>query len=297
MSTGQVRTMVSLMAQGAPVEVTSMWATVGKLSRLAHLGEQFGYQYADARYVSKGTQLLMVPDTQPQAQQRAQQAWAQFPQAAAGGQLPPLPQQAPELLKTQVHFDLSGRHNEKRRVLAVIPITVVVLLRLMRDGADAAAFWIPFWVFAMCLAVGMVFYHRKQHAKYGAQLQAAGYVQVPDPTGRVHYVPAGSSLAAHAVPMGPPAGQVPPQQQQPYGGQQFGNQAPQVAQQQYQQQPPPQQYQQQEPQQYQQQPYAPQPQQQPQPPAYGQQQPYGGQPQQQPYGQQAPYGQQPPQQY
>ncbi|MDI3421211.1 hypothetical protein [Streptomyces luteolus] len=283
MSTGQIRTMVRLMAQGAPVEVTSMWATAGRLSRLAHLGEQFGYQYADARYVSKGTQLLMVPDTQPQAQQRAQQAWAQFPQAAAGGQLPPLPQQAPELLKTQVHFDLSGRHNEKRRVLAVIPITVVVLLRLMRDGADAAVFWIPFWVFAMCLAVGMVFYHRKQHAKYGAQLQAAGYVQVPDPTGRVHYVPAGSSLAAHAVPMGPPAGQVPPQQQQPYGGQQFGNQSPQMAQPQYQQQAPPQQYQQQPyAPQPQQQPYAPQPQQQSQPPAYGQQ---------------APYGQQPPQQY
>ncbi|MFM9373439.1 hypothetical protein [Streptomyces sp. Da 82-17] len=277
MSTGQVRTMVGLMAQGAPVEVTSMWSTVGKLSRLAHLGEQFGYQYADARYVSKGTQLLMVPDPSPQARQRAQQAWAQFPQAAAGGQLPPLPAQAPELLKTQVNFDLTGRHNEKRRVMAVIPITVICLLRLMRDGEDAAVFWIPFWILAMCLAVGMVFWTRKRHTTYEGQLRAAGYVQVPDPTGRIHYVPAGSGLAAQAGPPVPPVPQqgyaAPAPQQQyapaPPAQQQQYQQAPAPGQPQYQQAPPQQQYQQQ---------YPPQA----QPPAYGQQ---------------APYGQQPPQQY
>ncbi|MDI3385013.1 hypothetical protein QIS99_02105 [Streptomyces sp. B-S-A8] len=285
MSTGQVRTMVSLMAQGAPVEVTSMWATVGKLSRLAHLGEQFGYQYADARYVSKGTQLLMVPDPQPQARQRAQQTWSQFPQAGTGGQLPPLPAQAPELLKTQVNFDLSGRHNEKRRLLAAIPITVVCLLRMMRGDEDAMVFWGAFWVLAICLAVGMVFYTRKRHAAYEAQLQAAGYVQVPDPTGRIHYVPAGSSLAAAA----PPVPQQQPQPQQQHQPPAYGHQAPPPAQPPYQQQPPA----------YGQQPQPPVHGQQPQPPAYGQQQPYGQQApygQQQPY-QQQPYQQQPPQQY
>ncbi|NBE55454.1 hypothetical protein [Streptomyces boluensis] len=296
MSTGQVRTMMSLMAQGAPVEVTSMWATATKLTRLAHLGEQFGYQYLDARYVNRGTQLLMVPE--PQAYQRAQQAWAQFPQAATGGPVPPLPAQAPDLLKAQINFDLSGRHNEKRRVLAIIPITLIVLLRLMRDGADAAVFWIPFWVFAVALAIGMVFYTRKRHGAYEAQLQQAGYVQVPDPTGRMHYVPAGSSLAAHAAPV--------PQQQ--YGGQQ--PQAP------YEQPQAPYQQQPQAPQQHQQAPQQHQPQHQaPQQQPYGGQQPqapYQQQPQapyqqpqqqnqQQPYGQQpqAPYQQQqqPPQQY
>ncbi|GAA0476905.1 hypothetical protein [Streptomyces olivaceiscleroticus] len=260
MSTGQVRTMVSLMAQGAPVHITSMWATAGKLTRLAHLGELFGYQYADARYVSGGTQLLMVPDLQPQAQQRAQQTWAQFPQAATGGPVPPLPAQAPELLRTQINFDLTGRHHEKRRAFAAIPITVVVLIQLMRDGADAAVFWVPFWVLAMCLAVGMIFYTRKRHTAHEARLQQAGYVQVTDPTGRVHYVPPGSSLAALTTPPGVPhpgPAQTPPQHQ-PY------------AQPSYQQQP--------------QAPHHPQPYGQPQPP----QQPYG-QPQQ-------PYGQ-PPQQF
>ncbi|MEV0598882.1 hypothetical protein AB0I82_06195 [Streptomyces sp. NPDC050315] len=221
MSTGQVRTMVSLMAQGAPVEVTSRWGTASKLARLAHLGEQFGYQYADAGYVNRGTQLLMVPDPQPQARQRAQQAWAQFPQAASGGPVPPLPALAPELLKAQVDFDLSGRHNEKRRLLAIIPITVIVLIQLMRDGGDSAVFWVPFWALAVCLAVGMVFYTRKRHATYEAQLQQAGYVQVLDPTGRVHYFPAGSSLAAQSAPVGGPQpglGHMPPQQQS-YGQQ------------------------------------------------------------------------------
>lgn len=278
--------MMSQMAQGAPVEVTSMWATAGKLARLAHLGEQFGYQYADTRYVNRGTQLFMVPE--PQAQQQAQQAWAQFPQAAGGGQLPPVPAQAPELLKTQINFDLSGRHNEKRRLLAIIPITVIVLLRLMRDGSDAAVFWVPFWVLAVGLAVGMVFYTRKRHGVYEAQLQQAGYLQVPDPSGRVHYVPAGSSLAAHAIPSGAPQpGHGPvPQQQPPYGGGQAPQphggpyaQAPQQPQQPYAQPQAP----------YQQQPQAPYQQPQAQQP-YGQ--PQHGQPQ--PYGQQ-PYGQ-PPQQ-
>ncbi|MFI8997868.1 hypothetical protein [Streptomyces sp. NPDC053542] len=263
MSTGQVRTMVSLMAQGAPVEVTNSWATVSKLARLAHLGEQFGYQYADARYVNRGTQLLLLPDPQPQAYQRAQHAWAQFPQAATGGPVPPLPTHAPELLKAQINFDLTGRHNEKRRILAVIPITVIVLIQLMRDGGDSAVFWIPFWALAMCLAVGMVFYSRKRHTTHEAQLQQAGYVQVPDPTGRVHYVPAGSSLAAQGTPAGGPQpgpypgpGQIPPQQH-PYAQPSY----PQQAQAPYQQQP------------YGQQSHAPY--QQPQAP----QQPYGQQPQ------------------
>lgn len=285
MSDRQVRAMLSTMAQGAPVEVTNTWSSVSKLARLAHLAEQFGYQYADARYVSRGTQLLLVPDPLPQAQQRAQHTWAQFPQAATGGPVPPLPAQGPELLKAQVNFDLTGRHNEKRRLLAAIPITVIVLLRLLRDGADAAVFWIPFWLLLLVAAGGGVLYSRTRHEKFGAQLAAAGFVQVPDASGRLHYVPPGSSLAAGALPVGHvPAQQYAqqPQPQPPYGQQ---PQAPQ-----YQQPPaatPP--YQQP----YGQQPAPQQPYPHPQQP-YGQQ-PYGqGQPQQPPYQQPAP---RPPQQY
>ncbi|MGW0732027.1 hypothetical protein [Streptomyces sp. NPDC002851] len=281
----QVREMMTVMAQGAPVEVSLWAATMGKLARLAHLAEQFGYQYVDVQYASGNTlKLLLAPDPSPQAQQLAQQSWAQYPQAGAGGQLPPLPGQAPELMKTRITYDLYGRHNEKRRLMAVPLLTVLVLFWILRDGEDSWMFWVPVWVLMMAIAGGGILWTRKKHAACEAQLRAAGFVPMQDPTGRVHYAPPGGQFMGQAPQQQgygvPPQQQgygVPPQQQG-YGGVPPQGQQPQQAPQ-VQQPHQPQQAQPQQPQQ----PYGVPPQQQPQQPGpgYGQgQQPYGQPPQQ-----------------
>ncbi|RII14812.1 hypothetical protein DSC45_20875 [Streptomyces sp. YIM 130001] len=254
MSSGQIRKMLTAMAHGQPAEVTSYWGSVNKLSRIAHLAEQFGYQYVDVAWPNlgqSGVRMLLVPDQSPQARQRAQQAWAQYP-LTGNSPLPPLPDQAPELLKTWIKCGLYARHNEKRRLLITVPLlTVIVASQILLRGAEAAPYWGAFWALAMVAAGGETLRRRRQHVACAQQLQAAGFTQVNDSWGRLHYAPPGSRLAGQGQQPFPQQTPHPPQQQ-PYGA----------------------------------------PQQQPHPQHF-QHQPYG-QPQQQPYGQQAYAPQQPP---
>lgn len=297
MSKRQIRKMFQLMGSGEAVELTSAMASVKKLSRLACIAEQFGYQYVDTRQSggrNGALKMYIVPDPSPHAQQRAAQNRAQYPQAANDGPLPDCPPDALDLLKARINFDLTGKSAEKRMALGAVGITVGVLIAALRTGDSTWA--AGFWVFAMVLLGIGVVVTRKRNAKFAARLQSAGFVQYADETGRVRFLPPGTQLPGQGnpfangapagpygqgAPAGPPAGAygqqqpgpygAPPQQAAPYGGQ---------------------------PQQHQQhQPGAGHPygQQQPAPAPYGGQQP--GQPG--PYGHgpygNGPYGQQPQQ--
>ncbi|MFJ9042054.1 hypothetical protein [Streptomyces sp. NPDC102347] len=280
MSKRQTQKMLGLMASGEPVELTSPMASVKKLARLAFVAQQFGYEYADVRQGGGNNsqlKMLIVPDPSPQAQARAAQNWAQYPNAGDGQSLPPLVPDAFELLKARINFDLTGKSAEKRIGYGALGVSVGSVIIAYRLGGTSDDFVIAavIWLALMAiLGIGFVV-TRKRNAKFAARLQAAGFAPVTDETGRVRYLPPGGRMPGHGNPFGAgPYG--------PYGAQAQGAPAaPQQPAPGHPQQPPG---------------YGqPFPQQQPapgyaqQPPAYGQPGPYGGQ-QPGPYAQPGPYG-------
>ncbi|MEU4009389.1 hypothetical protein [Streptomyces pseudogriseolus] len=294
MSKRQTQKMLQLMASGEPVELTSPMASVKKLARLAFVAQQFGYEYADVRQGGGNNsqlKMLIVPDLSAQAQARAAQNWAQYPNAHDGVSVPPLVPDAFELLKARINFDLTGKSAEKRMGYGAIGVSVGAVIIAYRLGGTSDDFVIAaiIWLALMAvLGVGFVV-TRKRNAKFAARLQAAGFTPVTDETGRVRYLPPGGQMPGHGNPFGagpygpygataqgaPP---VPPQQQPAPGYAPQQQPAPGYA-------PQPPAYGQPFPQQ-QPGPYAPQ-----QPPAYGQPGPYGQQPPA--YGQPGPYGRPP----
>ncbi|MCX5605852.1 hypothetical protein OOK29_47900 [Streptomyces phaeochromogenes] len=220
MSNRQVQKMFQLMASGEAVEVTSPMASVKKLARLAFVAQQFGYEYADVRQGgghNGALKMLIVPDPGPHARQRAAQNWAQFPQAASGGPLPPFVPDALELLKARINFDLTGKSAEKRMLYGALGGTVGCVVLALRTGGDGVAFAGSGIVWALLIGVlGIGFaVTRKRNAKFAARLRAAGFTPVTDETGRVRYLPHGAQLPGHANPFGagPPSatGPYPPQ--------------------------------------------------------------------------------------
>ncbi|WP_344000164.1 hypothetical protein [Streptomyces thermocarboxydovorans] len=280
MSKRRTQNMLRLMASGEPVEVTSPMASVKTLARLAFIAQQFGYEYADVRqggYNNSSLVMLIVPDPSPQARARAAQNWAQYPNAGDGVSLPPVVPDALELLKARINFDLTGKSAEKRMLFGAIGTTAGAVAVALKTGGDGLFWGALFWAFLMSiLAVGFVV-NRRRNARFAARLQAAGFVQVTDETGRLRYLPPGGQLPGHGNPFAQqqPGHGNPFAQQQPYPQQQYGQQQPQYGGQQ-----------------------PPFPQQQPQyggqQPPFPQQQPQYGQAPQPSYGQQTPYGQQPP---
>ncbi|MGX1910247.1 hypothetical protein ACWIID_15505 [Streptomyces phaeochromogenes] len=207
MSNRQVQKMFRLMASGEAVEVASPMASVKKLARLAFVAQQFGYEYADVRQGgghNSGLKMLIVPDPGPHARQRAAQNWAQFPQAASGGPLPPFVPDALELLKARINFDLTGKSAEKRMLFGALGGTVGCVVLALRTGGDGVAFAGSGIVWALLLGVlGIGFaVTRKRNAKFAARLRAAGFTPVTDETGRVRYLPQGAQVSGHANPFG-----------------------------------------------------------------------------------------------
>ncbi|MER6137455.1 hypothetical protein [Streptomyces sp. NPDC001815] len=228
MSKRDIRKLFRLMAGGGAIEFSSSMASLKKLTRLAFVAQQFGYEYADVRQGGRGQgsalTMLLVPDPSPRAQQRAAQNWAQFPQAPGGGPLPPFVPDALELLKARINFDLTGKSAEKRMAWGAVGFTVGCVILALRTGGDGIAFAVSgvFWVVLMgVLGLGLVV-TRKRNAKFAARLQAAGFTPVTDETGRVRYLPQGLQM---------PGGQLPgsaPGQGNPFGaqyGQQYGQQS------------------------------------------------------------------------
>ncbi|MDQ1028871.1 hypothetical protein QF035_006453 [Streptomyces umbrinus] len=209
MSNRQVQKMFRLMASGEAVEVSSPMASVKKLARLAFVAQQFGYEYADVRQGgghNSALRMLIVPDPSPYARQRAAQNWAQFPQAASGGPLPPFVPDALELLKARINFDLTGKSAEKRMLFGALGGTVGCVVLALRTGGDGVAFAgsAVVWVLLVgVLGIGFAV-TRKRNAKFAARLLAAGFTPVTDETGRVRYLPQGAQPPGHANPFAGP---------------------------------------------------------------------------------------------
>ncbi|MEU8863748.1 hypothetical protein [Streptomyces umbrinus] len=205
MSNRQVQKMFQLMASGEAVEVASPMASVKKLARLAFVAQQFGYEYADVRQGgghNGGLKMLIVPDPGPHARQRAAQNWAQFPQAASGGPLPPFVPDALELLKARINFDLTGKSAEKRMLYGALGGTVGCVVLALRTGGDGVAFAgsAVVWVLLVgVLGIGFAV-TRKRNAKFAARLRAAGFTPVTDQAGRVRYLPLGAQAPEYASP-------------------------------------------------------------------------------------------------
>ena len=228
MSKRQIQNMLRLMASGEPVELTSPMASVKKLSRLAFVAQQFGYEYADVRQGGgrdTALKMMIVPDPSPQARARAAQNWAQFPNAGDGVSLPPLVPDALELLKARIQFDLTGKSAQKRMGWAAVGGTAGCAVVAVRAGGDGTAFAVAgvLWVILMAiLGIGYAV-TRKRNAKFAARLQAAGFAPITDETGRVRYLPPGAYAAQQppgAYAPGPYAQQQPAgpyAQQQPAG--------------------------------------------------------------------------------
>ncbi|MFJ6832185.1 hypothetical protein [Streptomyces sp. NPDC091209] len=233
----QIRKMFRLMAAGQAVQLTSPMASVKKLARLAFIAQQFGYEYADVRKGSgrnNALTMLIVPDPGPQAQARAAQNRAQYPQAGDGVSLPPVVPDAMELLKARINFDLTGKNAEKRMVYAAVGLSVGCVVLGVRAGGSSGAFTVAgvLWaVLMVVLGVGLVV-TRKRNAKFAALLRAAGFAPVTEEGGRVRYLPPGAGYGGLPTgpygPYTPYAGQVAysPQASAPYSGQ--APQAPQA---------------------------------------------------------------------
>ncbi|MGW7254844.1 hypothetical protein [Streptomyces sp. NPDC054834] len=227
MSKRQVRKMLRLMASGEPVELTNGMASVKRLARLAFYAQQFGYEYADARFTGSRNnvlKLVVVPDHSPQARARAAQNWAQYPSAADGVSLPPVVPDALELLKARIQFDITGKNAEKRMAYGGLGITVGLVLYAARKGGGAFNFAVAggAWVVFMgIMGIGFLV-NRRRNAKFARRLQAAGFLRVTEEGGRVRYLPPGSqsSFGGYMPQMGPYASPpvVPPVQQPVQGG-------------------------------------------------------------------------------
>ncbi|MET9405622.1 hypothetical protein ABZX90_07545 [Streptomyces sp. NPDC002935] len=223
MSKRQIRQMFRLVASGEAVQLTSPMASVKKLARLAFLAQQFGYEYADVRQGSgrnNALTMLIVPDPGPQAQARAAQNWAQYPQAADGVSLPPVVPDALELLKARINFDLTGKNAEKRMVYAAFGLTAGCVVLGVRAGGDSVAYTVAgvLWAVVMVvLGIGLVV-TRKRNAKFAALLRAAGFAPVTEEGGRVRYLPPTAGYGGHAA--GPYGGPYTPYASHaPYAGQ------------------------------------------------------------------------------
>ncbi|MER6384879.1 hypothetical protein [Streptomyces sp. NPDC001250] len=221
MSKRQIRKMLDLIARGEPAELTIAWASVKKAARLAFVAQQFGYEYADARYTGSRNnvlKLLVVPDPSPEARNRAAQNWAQYPNAADGESLPPVVPDAFELLKARIQFDLTGKSAEKRMLLAAGGLTVGLVLFVVRKGGGVGAMFVAGVVWVILMAIfGIGFaVTRGRNAKFANRLQAAGFTPVTDETGRVRYLPPGAQVPGVGAGAGGQAG--------PYGAAAYGQQ-------------------------------------------------------------------------
>lgn len=214
-SSQKVSRMMRQIASQDEVRITSRTG-IGKLPRLVLVAEQFGFMYADAREKgeNKVTEVLLVRDPSPAAQQRAAETMARHPQAGNGGDLPgmqpgdklkPLPDAKAhlELIKARINVDLTDRRAEKRIFVGAGLFTAAMLFGQVTDGIIDPVFASPItWgVVMVVLALGFV-YTRRRNARFVARLQEAGFTAVRDEQGNTRYLPPGGQLPGHANPFG-----------------------------------------------------------------------------------------------
>ncbi|GAB2957795.1 hypothetical protein GCM10023080_016740 [Streptomyces pseudoechinosporeus] len=182
-------------------------ATMKRLSQLAFVAQQFGYEYADIRQgggpQGNGYVMLIVPDPSPQARARAAQNWAQYPNASDGGALPPLVPEAVELLKARITFDITAMYTPKQLIflsgIAAVPLAVPIGFALSA-GTTAVVLAGTVWAALMALLPVGFAVNRHYRTKYAALLQAVGFTLMTDQNGRQRYVPPGGQLPGHGNP-------------------------------------------------------------------------------------------------
>ncbi|MEV0091603.1 hypothetical protein [Streptomyces sp. NPDC050738] len=207
MSSRYVQKMLSQMASGEPVRVVSGMGSVDKVTQLAAVAQQFGYEYANAWQgggaQGQGYTILIVPDPSPQARERAARDRARYPDAADGGALPPLAPEAVELLEARITLDLTAGLTEKQKlIIAGVGGTVLAACVALQLGPDAESFIIGgvAWTLMMGLIPFGVRYSRRSTSRYTALLEAAGFTLAADRTGRLRHVPPGGQLPGHGNP-------------------------------------------------------------------------------------------------
>ncbi|SBT48996.1 hypothetical protein [Micromonospora narathiwatensis] len=191
-----VRKMLRKMAGGQPVEVEQV-ATLRSLALMAAVAEQFGYAYADTRQRHRnGPQMFFVPDPHPQARERAERNRVRYPDAATGGALPPVPADVLELFKARISYDLEGWHTDKQRTMLlylVLTVLCVILgVRLGLGGTSptvAATVAAVAWAALMAVTLFLVSVRRRKRARFAAILEAAGFTQTTEQSGRERYLP------------------------------------------------------------------------------------------------------------
>ncbi len=271
----QVDKMLREMSGAHTVQVVDRWGSTRKLARLVLVAEQFGFMYGDTHQTggrAPKTVLTLHRDPSPEAQHRAADNAARYPQALNGGDLPgmqpgfkltPVPEAHPhlELLKARVTYDLTGKNAEKRVLMGAIGLTAGFAFLLIRNVASDRTPVAPIvgWGFLMLIIACGFLWTRRRNKRSADVLRQAGLVPVQDGQGRTRYLPPGAQLPGSHDPFAQQAPGVPPQQGAPglYGHPGAGQ--------------------------------APGPQQ----PPYPQQGPYGGPGQQPPWPQQGPYQPQP----
>lgn len=237
----QAAKMLRDMAAAPTVQVVSRMGTVTRLARLALVAEQFGFMYGDTRQTgvrAPKVVLTMHRDPSPEAQQRAAENQARYPQAADGGDLPgmqpggklqPVPEAAAhvELLKARINFDLTGKNAQKRMVMAAAGLGAGCLVMTLRKLAAGGTVVGPLIIGALLLLVlGCGFlWNRKRNARFERVLLQAGLTPVQDHEGRTRYLPPGSRLPGQQAPFTQPGAGF-PQQHPGVPGAQPGSPAP-----------------------------------------------------------------------
>ncbi|MFE5295324.1 hypothetical protein [Streptomyces sp. NPDC056632] len=196
--------MLRLIASGEPVKLTISMATMKRLTRLAFITQQFGYEYADLQQGSGAMVMWLVPDRSPQARALAAENWARYPHASDGVSLPPLVPDALELLKARMVLDLKREYSTKQRLaLMAAYLTAAALMLGFGFGRNTIDVMTTAGVFSAAitalLPVGFAI-SRRFVVKYTAQLEVAGFTPVTDRNGRLRYVPPGVQLPGHGNP-------------------------------------------------------------------------------------------------
>ncbi|MFD5661368.1 hypothetical protein [Streptomyces hirsutus] len=150
-----------------------------------------------------GYVMWIEPDPSPQAQARAAQNWARYPNAGDGGALPPFVPEALELLEARIAFDITAMYTDRQLILitgiAAVPLALPLGFAI-GEGTTAVVLAGVIWAALMALIPIGFTVNRNYKAKYAALLQAAGFTLVTDQDGWLRYVPPGEPLPGHGNP-------------------------------------------------------------------------------------------------
>lgn len=192
------------MESGEPVRLTITMMTWKKITRLAFIAEQFGYEYANVGTTGDHkTVLTIVPDPRPQARERAARNRARYPDASDGVSLPPVEPDAIKLLKARMTFDFHHALTDKQRMAIGVTVFAVLAAAIgYRFRADPTVVIVNlvFWAALTALLFVLLALSRRQLAESVAQLEAAGFTRVTDQLGRPRYVRPDGQLPGHGNP-------------------------------------------------------------------------------------------------